>query len=86
MTFFPQHFLGLQGTPIRINDYPDAFAKWNLISSFGSIVSVVATWLFLNITYNQLVEGKSVSRYPWTTFQLYTNMLQGLLNRAYTSL
>ena len=86
LTFFPQHFLGLQGMPRRISDYPDAFAGWNLISSFGSMVSVVATWLFLNITYHQLVEGKSVSRYPWATPQFYTDFLQGLLNRAYTSL
>jgi len=86
VTFFPQHFLGLQGMPRRISDYPDAFAGWNLISSFGSIISVVATWLFLNIVYLQLVEGKSVSRYPWLTPQFYTDLLQSLLNRAYTSL
>ena len=86
LTFFPQHFLGLQGMPRRISDYPDAFAGWNLVSSFGSMVSVVATWLFLNITYNQLVEGKSVSRYPWATPQFYTDFLQGLLTRSYASL
>jgi cytochrome c oxidase subunit 1 len=86
LTFFPQHFLGLQGMPRRISDYPDAFAGWNLISSFGSIVSVVATWLFLNILYHQLVEGNSVSRYPWLTPQFYTDFLQTLLMRAYTSL
>jgi len=86
LTFFPQHFLGLQGMPRRISDYPDAFAGWNLISSFGSIISVVATWLFLNILYNQLVEGKGVSRYPWLTPQFYTDFLQALLNRSYLSL
>jgi cytochrome c oxidase subunit 1 len=86
LTFFPQHFLGLQGMPRRISDYPDAFAKWNLVSSIGSIVSVVATWLFLYILYKQLVEGKSVSRYPWSTPQFFTDYLQHFLNRVYNSL
>ena len=86
VTFFPQHFLGLQGMPRRISDYPDAFAGWNLVSSFGSIISVVATWLFLHIVYLQLVEGKSSSRYPWLTPQFYSDSLQTLLNRSYNSL
>nr|YP_009409409.1 cytochrome c oxidase subunit 1 [Apiospora arundinis]ASH96110.1 cytochrome c oxidase subunit 1 [Apiospora arundinis] len=86
LTFFPQHFLGLQGMPRRISDYPDAFAGWNLISSFGSIVSVVAAWLFLYIVYAQLVEGKSASRFPWMIPQFYTDTLQALLNRSYPSL
>jgi heme/copper-type cytochrome/quinol oxidase subunit 1 len=72
--------------PRRISDYPDAFAGWNLISSFGSIISVVATWLFLYILYVQLVEGKATSRYPWLTPQFYSDLLQTLLNRAYNSL
>ena len=72
--------------PRRISDYPDAFAGWNLISSFGSIISVVATGLFLHVTYLQLTVGKAVSRYPWTTPQFYTDFLQGLLNRSYSSL
>jgi cytochrome c oxidase subunit 1 len=86
LTFFPQHFLGLQGMPRRISDYPDAFAGWNLISSFGSIISVVAAWLFLYIVYKQLVEGKVASRNPWSSVQYYTDTLQALLNRSYPSL
>lgn len=86
LTFFPQHFLGLQGMPRRISDYPDAFYGWNLVSSVGSIVSVVATWYFLTIVYEQLTEGKPVSRYPWLTPQLFSDTFQVLFTRNNSSL
>jgi len=58
VTFFPMHFLGLAGMPRRISDYPDAFAGWNYIASFGSSLSVIATVLFFYIVFDGFTAGR----------------------------
>jgi cytochrome c oxidase subunit 1 len=65
LTFFPMHFLGLAGMPRRIPDYPDAFADWNAICSFGSNLSVVSAILFFYIVYATLTGDKACPDNPW---------------------
>ena len=64
-TFFPMHFLGLSGMPRRIPDYPDAFAGWNEISTYGSYVSVLGMILFLYIVYKTFTSSERVAENPW---------------------
>jgi len=52
LTFFPQHFLGLNGMPRRIADYPDSLFLWNYISSFGSLISFVSSLFFVYVVYD----------------------------------
>jgi cytochrome c oxidase subunit 1 len=61
ITFFPQHFLGLQGMPRRYSDYPDTFAPLNFVSSCGSLLSVVGAFFLLGILWYALVRGAVVT-------------------------
>jgi cytochrome c oxidase subunit 1 len=58
LTFFPMHFLGLAGLPRRIPDFPDAYAGWNFLCSFGSLLSFVATVVFLILTIEHFVRRR----------------------------
>jgi cytochrome c oxidase subunit 1 len=65
LTFFPMHFLGLAGMPRRIPDYPDAYAEWNAIASFGSYVSLVSVFVFFYMLYTAFADGKASTSAEW---------------------
>ena len=54
----PMHFLGLNGMPRRISDYPDGYAGWNHFMSYGSILTVISVFLFLYIVSNTILINK----------------------------
>jgi heme/copper-type cytochrome/quinol oxidase subunit 1 len=65
ITFFPMHFLGIAGMPRRIPDYPDAFAGWNFIASYGSLMSFFSIIIFFITVYLTLTQGEKFQYKSW---------------------
>jgi cytochrome c oxidase subunit 1 len=65
ITFFPQHFLGLQGMPRRYVDYPDAFALWNYVSSLGAFLAHGSFVWFLGLMAWTVFAGRRAPDNPW---------------------
>ncbi len=70
VTFFPQHFLGLNGMPRRIIDYSDSaeyavWAYWNAISSYGAYMAGASTLWFILVVIYTLTAGKKASANYW---------------------
>jgi cytochrome c oxidase subunit I len=65
VVFFPQHFLGMQGMPRRIVDYPQAFAFWNKISSIGYEITLAGIVVFLIMLAEAAIRRRKAEANPW---------------------
>jgi heme/copper-type cytochrome/quinol oxidase subunit 1 len=62
LTFFPLHFAGLHGFPRKYLDYPDVYSVWNIISSYGSIISTAGLFLFIYVLLESFFSYRLVIR------------------------
>ncbi|MCO5219603.1 MAG: cytochrome c oxidase subunit I [Thermomicrobiales bacterium] len=67
MTFFPMHFLGLEGMPRRYYTYGEGagWNFWNAIVTFGAYILGAAMLLLLFNIGHSLKAGKRVGANPW---------------------
>ena len=67
ITFFPMHFLGLDGMPRRISTYSSGFGwdTWNMVASAGYFVLFIGFVVFIVNLIQTLRNGRNAGHDPW---------------------
>ena len=67
LTFFPMHFLGVDGMPRRIYTYPGGmnFDFWNYWVTIGAYITAVSGLVFLINIWMSLRNGEKAKADPW---------------------
>ena len=65
LTFFPMHYIGLQGMPRRVADYAGRFADFNLFISIASFGLGASTVIFLYNMIHSWKYGEKAEANPW---------------------
>lgn len=60
LTFFPIHFLGMQGMPRRYRNYSSAFSFWHRVASLGRILSIVSVLLLFFTWWDALSAQREI--------------------------
>jgi cytochrome c oxidase subunit 1 len=70
LTFFPMHYIGLQGMPRRVADYAHRFADINLFISIASFGLGASTLVFLYNMARSWAHGPIAPANPWRSLTL----------------
>ncbi len=67
LTFFPMHFLGMDGMPRRQASYDTEMGwdMWNMVATLGSFVLAVSVLVFLHNFFRSIKKGEISGNDPW---------------------
>ena len=67
LTFFPMHWLGLDGMPRRVYTYPAGmgWSLWNLVETVGAFIIALAVLVFIYNIMHSLRYGEEAGNDPW---------------------
>lgn len=82
ITFFPIHFLGLQGMPRRYSGYQRIFTTWHSVATLGRVMRIVATLMLFFMWWEALVSHRIVINF--NTKALFIDTLFKLPARLHT--
>ncbi|CAN5281985.1 cytochrome c oxidase subunit I [soil metagenome] len=76
VTFFPMHFLGMDGMPRRIYTYAadTDWAMWNVVATIGAFVIALSVLVFFVAALKSLLGGEPAPADPWDAATLEWTM------------